>query len=101
MLLKILKLDAVMPPDQPDQLLSWSAKSVATGATTIMECGIAMALKMSGMQRQRHLASLVGEFQKHVKDIQLGGSPLPTPSDHVFPALHSITRSSGSAHAAP
>ena len=52
--------------------------------------GIAMALKMTGMQQKRHLANLAVEFNKHAADI--GSSPPLAPSAVVFPALYSIMR---------
>lgn len=93
-LVNIQKMDTAMPPDQPDQLLNLAVKSVHTGATTIMECGITMALKLSGIQKQRYLANLAVDFHKHVKDI--GSSRPPAPSELVFPALYNVMRSTAS-----
>ena len=89
-LCKVQKINAAVPPEQPDALVNTAVKSVHRGATTIMECGIAMALQMTGMQQKRHLANLAVEFNKHVADI--GSSPPPAPSAVVFPALYSIMR---------
>lgn len=92
------KLDRLIPPEATSaagptlpNLLACARKSVVTGATTVLECGLLASSKLTGLQKKRNIASAAATWAAMMADV----ADATDPAAVVHPALREILVSAG------
>lgn len=95
-LAEIEKLDKLIPAEASSSgglpnLLACARKSIVTGATTVLECGLLACTKLTGLQKKRNAAAAAATWASMMADI----ADTTDPSSVVHPALREVLLSVG------
>ena len=76
-----------------DELLERCKSTGLLAASSLMECSIMAASKLSGLQKRKRLGNAAGTWAMMTS--KLHSSVAPAASDHVHPALYQLLRLNG------